>query len=191
MNTVERDEAGRSFRSLLERAMRGDQPAAWELLETYGSHFLHLLVMKRRELGELPLDAARVVALAWELIRYEPPDRDAQRAAAADEQLNALVLAARLEAPPDLRSETVGMQNSEYPTLGGSSEASSKSAADQIESARRRWQHLTVGPAEHKKILKLRLNGASFEEIASELGLAEAVVRRVIHNLAREGQSPP
>lgn len=201
MNPSDHEPTEGRFRALLERALHGDHDAAWELLEFYGSHLLHLLIVKRREQGDLPVDAVKLVSQAWELLRRETPPKSRRPKRRASSKVRSAASPASPalaplpapapppSAPPPLPSEqpTVGVATPDLPTLKEPhSPATPASAEDQVSSARQRWKHLTVNSEMNRRIVKLRLKGASFEEIAAELGLAEPVVRRVILSMARQ-----
>lgn len=186
------DKAGRSggrFRVLLQRALRGDEEAAWELLQDYGAQLLHLALVKRRERrpdGSPAADAPRLVAQLWEFVRPESSPADGSIASSTAEPSlpdplpNSSDLA-------DAELPTVGVSSAELPTLGSPSLlAGQQSPEEQLDSARRRWKHLLVTPALRAQVLHERLQGAAIADIAAQLGLAELVVKRILEQEVRQ-----
>lgn len=239
MNQVDRQEKGGRFRALLERALRGDQAAAWMLIEAYGAHLLQMLVTKRKEQGELTVDPVRLVADLWEPLRPEAPApgrRSARQGSSPTWTDGPPTGRAARRPPPESESHstppgsrpvvdskslddasgeslddpdrytpgltelerlsrrasasedaTVDMSRADMATYkADDGPVEPASEVEQIASARRRWKHLIVTPDHHRRIMRSRLMGLSYAEIATELGLAEPVVRRVIQQLTAD-----
>lgn len=190
MNLEKNEESGSRFRLLLQRALRGDHDAAWKLIENYGNQLLHLLIVRRRDLrgvSDGPLDAPKLIAFLWEGLKGGMAGPDSVRR--TEELALALQAATTDDAPPNLADpelSTVGLPSAEFPTLSTPSIFEGpQTPQEQLESARRRWKHLLVTPAVRSEILRQRLHGAAITEIASQLEIAEAVVRHVLDHEVR------
>jgi len=186
------EQSGGRFRALLQRALRRDHEAAWQLLEEYGDQLLHMLLIKRREQPDSPGDASQLVALLWDFLRPGHFKTNSVSTSAVDD--SSLDIESVTESQDHLTSAdvaTVGLSSPEAPTLNTTSVFGDYPSLEaQLESARRRWKHLIVTPSIHSRILQQRLQGASIAEIANELGLSEPVVKHVLANQVRH-EGPP
>jgi len=182
----------REFQDLLRRVQAGSEDAAWELVERYGEGIRRAV---RRSLAS-PLrskfDSLDFVQLVWSSFfrgrdrvgRFERP-----------EQLVAfLAVMARNKVGLELRRR---LSTSKYNVRRERS--CDESAIEHVEAsprqpgpidvaiAREQWNRLVTGQPEHcRRIIQLRLQGRTYQEISSDLGIAESTVRRFVQKLFLE-----
>jgi RNA polymerase sigma factor (sigma-70 family) len=181
------------FCLLMQRVKAGSPNAAAELLETFGPQLIRVV---RRHLSprlRAKFDSADFVQAVWgsffansdRLQAFEKPEELAAflttlaRNKVVDEfrrRLQSRKWNVMLETPIAPRSDG-------EPTLASSREPS----PSQVAIAREQWNFLLAGqPTHHQRIVQLRYAGATYREIAEELGIDERTARRVIDRLSRE-----
>jgi RNA polymerase sigma factor (sigma-70 family) len=183
-----------SFESLLDQVRHGSEEAAWQLIEEYGSHILSVV---RRQLDRemrARLDSQDLVQAVWKSFFT---DRDRMEAIVSPQQLIAFLASMARNKVIDefrrnirtskrdieredgeIRNEKLDYQRGRDPT------------PSQVAIARERWSSMLAERSNlHQQIIRLRLSGASFEAIATQLEINERTARRVIDQLWQERQS--
>lgn len=179
-----------SFESLLDQVRHGSEEAAWQLIEDYGSHILSVV---RRQLDRdmrARLDSQDLVQAVWKSFFT---DRDHMEAIVNPQQLIAfLAKMARnkvvdefrrnIRTRRDIEREDAEIRNEKLDYQRGRDPTPS-----QVAIARERWSSMLAQRSDlHQQIIRLRLSGASFEAIATELAINERTARRVIDQLWQE-----
>ena len=186
-------EAEREIRELIERIRRGDQKAAYELVEQFEPHVRRIVRARLPERLRTRFDSMDFVqsvwgAVFWKLhrgeVQFDNRQQFAQflailaRGKVIDEvrrHLGTQKKNMELEVPVDAGDEgAVG--------LDGKDPTPSRvvAAREELEALLRRRRDV------HRKILLLRAQGYTFVEIAKELGLDERTARRVVHSAQEE-----
>jgi len=169
------------FAILMSDVRRGSQVAAWQLLEIYGNHVMK--VIRRRLNNQLrsKFDSQDFAQAVWKSFFQ---DRDRLVAMQSPEQFIRYVQAIAANKVID---ETRKRQTARYSV--GREEALDDGAGDaprpsEIAVARETWERIMSDQsAEHKRIVELRFQGHTFEEIAAQLSINERTARRVIAKL--------
>ena len=183
------------FASLMERVQRGEQQAAWELLETYGSHLQRYV---RRSLSRdlrSRFDSVDFVQVVWASFFREP---DKLRRITTPADLMAYLAAlARNKVVNEVRREVHAQKRDlrREIRLDAVHDEDKRDLAsrDPTPSAvamfRERWNRLVSGqPSQVRRIVELRFAGATYNEIADELHIHERTARKAIEKLV-QGES--
>lgn len=184
-------ESSQEFASLMERLREGSDEAAHELLETYGSHIYRAVRRRLNQQLRSRFDSQDFVQAVWASFF-------ANRAAVAnfDDPASLTAFLSRIAANKvieECRRRMTSKKdnvNLERPTdaFGHPSDRNLPSAdptASQVAIANEQWDRLVAGqPARYQRMLELRTQGATFEEIATTLGVNEKTVRRIVQKLS-------
>ncbi len=175
------------FQELFCQMREGSSEAAWELLEIYGPHIK--AVVRKRLYGRMRAmyDSEDFVQGVWaSLFRIQDKLKDIKDPARFVKML------AKNKVIDEIRKRSQSTKYTEGPprsiddpemplanALPGDSPRPSEWAV-----AREQWEHLVAGESEQsRRILKLRMAGVTFGEIAKELGINERTARRVMDRL--------
>lgn len=181
------------FASLMERVRQGSQEAAWELLEHYGSHLQRYV---RRSLNRdlrSKFDSIDFVQVVWASFFREPEKM--RRINSEGELMAYLAAMARNKVVGEVRRRLDTQKHNarlEVPLdqvfdKSKSDLSSRDPSPSQVAIFRERWNHLVDGqPTQVKRIVELRFNGATYEEIAEELHIHERTARKAIKRLTDE-----
>lgn len=174
------------FRGLMQRIREGSEEAAWELVDRYGERIRHVVRRMLNQRLRSKFDSLDFVQLVWSsFFRAGFQPGQFQR----PEQLAAFLLAmARnkvgMEVRRRLGAEKYNL-NREAPLDEGKEEVSgSQPTPVEVVIARERWNRMLQDQPEHgRRIIELRLQGYTCQEIADSLHLAERTVRRFLKRL--------
>lgn len=189
----------------MQRVHDGDQQAAWELLDRYGTYLLYVVRQNLPSRLRSMFDSADFAQNVWASF-FRQPDIFQQLAAPKD-LLNYLRGIARNKLTMESRRR---FGTAKYDLNRESSLDDVASAADgetspkhaepadgrypppsQVAMVREKWdQWVAKQSPQGQRIIDLRFRGASFNEIAAELKINEKTARRVIENLIRELDPP-
>jgi RNA polymerase sigma factor (sigma-70 family) len=184
------DEA-QEFADLMRRVREGDQQAAWDLLESYGSHLLRSV---RRSLGRemrARYDSIDFVQVVWASFFREP--EKLQRLTTPAELMAYLTALARNKVVSEVR-ETRAQKRDVRREIrldaihrrDDSDLASRDPTPSAVAIYRERWNRLVDGqPSMVKKVIERRVAGATYTEIAAELQIHERTARKVVERLLR------
>jgi len=178
------------FCSLMKQVSEGSEEAAWALVEEYGEVIRRAVRRALNNKLRSKFDSLDFVQLVWSsffrarnrLDRFEHP---AQLAAF-------LLTIARnkvgMEVRRRLQTERYDL-NREYsldaPAMIQHEIADHKPLPIDIAVARERWNHLLSGQPPHcRRIIRLRLQGRTYKNIASILDIDESTVRRFLNRLS-------
>jgi RNA polymerase sigma-70 factor (ECF subfamily) len=177
-----------TFTQLMDRLTHGSQDAAWELIEVYGPHVRRYVRRTLTQDLRSKFDSIDFAQVVWASFFREP---DRIRQLTTPQQLlgylasmarNKVVSETRkriFSQKHDIRRE-VSLENTEP----GEALVSSDPTPSSVAVARERWNRLVDRqPADVRRILELRFQGETYDEIAKRMQINERTVRRAIARL--------
>jgi RNA polymerase sigma-70 factor (ECF subfamily) len=181
------------FQILLKRVQSGSQEATCELIEQYTSHIVRAVRRKLNKSIRTKFDSVDFVQAVWasfftdpkQLADFSRPDELVRYLAALAHNKVIDEIRRRMETQKYSVNRERSLNDSEYKLssrLAGREPSPSEVAvADEL------WGRLLQGlPEHHRRILELRREGNTHQQIASRLGLNERTVRRVIQSVLQE-----
>lgn len=178
------------LKTLLSRMRDGSQDAAWEVVERYGPHIRAVVRRKLSRSLRSAFDSDDFVQAVWvSFVRARPKldkiERPAQLIALlATMARNKIVDQARRK---KLHDEAM---NALFPGVVDSPHARTPRSADKTTSAsqiaivREQWERMLQRKPDHyRKVLEMRLTGATYVSIGEKLSLNEKTVRRIVSRL--------
>lgn len=169
------------FTALMSQVRHGSQFAAWQLLEIYGNHVLK--VVRRRLNNQLrsKFDSQDFAQAVWNSFFR---DRERLVSMESPEQFIKYLQAI---ASNKVIDETRKRHTARYSIAREEELAEGRDSAprpSEIAVARETWERMMSDQsAEHQRIVELRFQGHTFEEIAAQLSINERTARRVIARL--------
>ncbi|HUT09618.1 MAG TPA: sigma-70 family RNA polymerase sigma factor [Thermoguttaceae bacterium] len=182
-----------AFRALIRDVCEGSEDAAWELVERYGDA-IHRAVRRALNRRLRPkFDSIDFVQLVWssffrnraKLKQFNQPKEMAAFLAAMARNKVGMEVRRRLMT----EKYNVNRERSlNEPALQVEAErVASHVSPEETAIARERWNQLLEGQPQHyRQIIRLRLEGRTYQDIADSLHLAESTVRRFLKKLFRE-----
>ena len=182
------DQNQREFEALKRRVREGCPEAVGELLARYGPEILHVVRRRLHRKLRTHFDSVDFVQGVWASFFAMPPDvfqqfdtPQALRSYLVEMASNKVIDAFRQ------RFRTMKNNGNRERSLDGSVAGQARAlparqpTPSQVASAREEWARMLQGkPAHQQKILLLRQQGKTHQEIAQELGLNERTVRRLL-----------
>lgn len=206
MDATGDDRHGSRFRDLMARIKEGDQQAAWQLLDEYGTYLLH--VIRRHLPAQLrsKYDSTDFFQNVWASF-FRKPDVF-QRFDGPKDLLNYLRGMARNKLTMESRRrfgtakydvtreaslDDPRPETSRTETMPSLEPADSRQPAPSyVAMVREQWnQWMAKQSPQNQQIVDLRFRGASFDEIASQLKINERTARRIIDSLIHELSPAP
>lgn len=194
------------FRELMVRIQQGDQQAAWQLLDEYGTYLLH--VIRRHLPAQLrsKYDSTDFFQNVWASFFRKP--QLLQRFDGPKDLLNYLRGMARNKLTMESRRrfgtakydvnreaslENFGSASDRAGDMGAPDPADHRQPApSHVAMVREQWnQWLAKQSPQNQQIVDLRFRGASFDEIATQLKINERTARRIIDSLIHELSPAP
>jgi RNA polymerase sigma factor (sigma-70 family) len=185
------------FGALIERVKRGDQDAAWRILELYGSHLQRYVRRSSHRDMRSKFDSIDFVQVCWASFFREP--QRLQNITTPAELMSYLATLARNKVVSEVRrrinsqKRDVRREVSLHEVCDSDREAlvGRDPTPSSVAICRERWEQLVAGqPTLTRKIVELRFEGATYEQIASELRINERTARRTIHRLIDDVEAP-
>ena len=181
------------FRDLIRRVSEGSEDAAWELVQRYGETVRRAVRRKLNKKLRPKFDSMDFVQLVWSSFfrarhRLERFDRPGELAAF-------LVTMARNKVGMELRRRlltekyNVNREHSLYESdiRNRADYAGRQPVPVEVVIAREQWDRMLRDLPEHyREIIRLRLQGRTYRDIADSLQLAESTVRRFLKKLFRK-----
>jgi RNA polymerase sigma-70 factor (ECF subfamily) len=183
------DEA-KEFESLMQRVERGEQQAAWELLEAYGSHLQRYVRRSLSREMRTRFDSVDFVQVVWASFFREP--EKLRRISSPAELMAYLATLARNKVVTEVRREVHTQKRDMRREIRldavHDKDQHDLASRDPTPSAvamfRERWNRLVDGQPPHvRRIVELRFAGATYTEIAEELHIHERTARKAIERL--------
>lgn len=178
--------ANDEFRRALSQVRRGSDDALWEIIETYEPHIQRVV---RRRLGtqlRSKYDTMDFVQMVWKSIFEDP--QQFQRFDVPEQLIAFLAKMAQNKIDTEYRRR-LGTQKHNINREAPWEEPDNQSpraceTPSQIAIARELWDELIRDlPPKHREVVRMRLEGATFTEIAERLEMHERTARKVIKNL--------
>lgn len=180
------------FETLLSRLRLGDEDAAWDLVCEYGPHVV--AVLRRRLNGQIRarVDSQDLAQAVWKSFFLGLGDMQDIRS--PEQLIAALVRMAHYKLLNAYRDQLYAprrgaVQEVPFVPQDGEGEriAGRVATPSQFAIARERWQEmLRQGSPEEQEVLRRRMRGDTFENIADSLGISTRTVQRVVAGLWRE-----
>lgn len=182
-----------SFRDLMRRVRDGSDEAAWELVDLYGEMIRRAVRRALNQRLRSKFDSLDFVQIVWSSFfrarfRSEQFDRP--------EELTAFLVAmARNKVGMEIRRRlltekyNLNRENSLDGDKGDAWEGISDHQPGPIDVAiaRERWHQMMEDQPDHyRRIIQLRLQGYTYQDIADSLQVAESTVRRFLKRLFHE-----
>ena len=177
------------FRCMLAGIRAGSENAAWQFIEVYGPH-IHRIVRRlldRRLRSQF--DSVDFVQAVWASF-FREPDQIRSFETLPD-LINYLSAAARNKVIDEARRRlgtrkyNVKLERSfNDSSLAGAELPAVGPTPDQVAIARETWSRLVANqPTQHREVIRLRFQGATFLEIAAQLEIHERTARKIIKRL--------
>ena len=186
------DEAS-EFASLMKRVQEGSQEAAWELLETYGSHLQRYVRRSLNREMRSKFDSVDFVQVVWASF-FREPDK-IRRLNTPAELMAYLSALARNKVITEVRRRLQSQKHDVRREVRFDAvveeDRSNLASRDPTPSAvaifRERWQRLMHGQtANVQRVVELRFQGLTYDEIAAHLGIHERTARKAIEKLTEQ-----
>lgn len=179
------------LQSLLERVRQGDGDAARELLVHFEPHVRRVVRRRLPVVMRSKFDSMDFVQSVWgdffpKLARgeidFESPQRLARFLALVAQAKVTNEFRRRFGKKLDIHKE-VAMGNGLIYVPGKTGDAT----PSQNLAANERLEAILSGrPETHKKVLEMRSQGFTFDEIAEKLGITERTARRILHGVEKD-----
>jgi RNA polymerase sigma factor (sigma-70 family) len=181
------------FRELMSQMRSGSTEAAWELVELYGPHIRAVVRRMLDERMRTMFDSEDFAQAVWaSVIRMQDRLRDIDEprrfvgflAALARNKVVDEVRRRKQTLKHDIR-RTRSLDDSHF--RPGAAVAAPQATPSQWAIAREKWTKLLASqPEKYRRVLELRLSGATYTEIAAELEINERTARRVVERLLKD-----
>ncbi len=179
------------FQKTLQEISTGSHTAVWHFIQTYGHHVQRVV---RRRMGSQmrsKFDSADFVQMVWASFFRDPSC--IRNVESPKQLLNFLAAMARNKVIDQARhrntSETSGLNTAQDSTRPAQNEMPGfvdYSTPSQYAMARERWQQMMSDPSDrNRRVVQMRMQGASYAEIASRLGIGETTARDILQRLAK------
>lgn len=180
------------FDVLMKRLRDGSQAAARELLEFYGDHVYRAVRRRLNRQMRAKFDSQDFVQAVWAsffadlnvISNFDRPESLIAFLARVASNKVIDECRRRMKAQKRDIERDQPIEDSEFGTQS-SSLAAEQPTASEVAIAKEQWSRLVDGqPTHYRKILELRAEGSTYNEIAQSLGVNEKTVRRVIIRLS-------
>jgi RNA polymerase sigma factor (sigma-70 family) len=181
------------FRELIRQVREGSEDAAWALVERYGDRVQRAVRRSLNQRLRSKFDSLDFVQLVWSslfrtrsrLDRFERPEELAAFLITMARNKVGMEVRRRLCTDKYNVNREVSLDGNLFDVPGPLS--SHEPPPIEVAIARERWENLMGGQPERcRRIVGLRLQGNTCQQIADELGMAECTVRRFLKKLSRE-----
>lgn len=179
------------LQNLLERVRQGDEEAVRELLVHFEPHVRRVVRQRLPMVMRSKFDSMDFVQSVWgdffpKLARgeisFDSPQRLAKFLAVVAQAKVTNEFRRRFGKKLDIHKE-VAMGNGLYYVPGKTGDPT----PSQILVANERLAAIMSGrPEMHKKIIELRSQGFTFDEVAEKVGITERTVRRILHDVEKD-----
>jgi RNA polymerase sigma-70 factor (ECF subfamily) len=180
------------FQGLMERVREGSEEAAWELVERYGDAVRRAVRRALNARLRPKFDSLDFVQLVW--LSFFRQSEHALRFTQPAELVAFLAKMATNKVGLEVRRRLLTQKynvNRESPLEQSVAEevrvCDRQPAGIDVAIAREQWDRIVSGqPQGYRKIIQLRLQGLTNQEIADRLHIAQSTVRRFLKKLFRE-----
>lgn len=174
------------FQQILHRICEGSDDAVWEFIESYGPHIQRVIRRRLHPQLRTRFDSVDFMQMVWASFFAQP--EAIRRFRDRDDLIRYLMTVARNKVVDESRRRHNAMRNlppeDETPQRADATRAPQPTPS-QIAMARERWESMMNGHTErNRRIVQLRMSGATYLEIGQTLGIHERTARQVIADLA-------
>lgn len=180
------------FAELIEQVRAGSQDAAWQLVEKYGRDVQRFVRRSLHQRLRSKFDSLDFVQIVWGSF-FRAPER-LQGMARAEQLIAYLATLAKFKVLTEVRRR---LQTEKYDVkredVSGASHPSPDEnsgplpTASAVAIAKERWDQLLADePEQVRRIVELRLQGTTYNEIADNLHIHERTARKTIKRLLRK-----
>lgn len=177
------------FRRAMNSLRNGDENAAWDLIEQYEHHLKRVVRRRLDERMRSKFDSVDFVQMVWTSFFRHP-----SRVVSFDEPeqlIKYLVQVAKHKVIQEYRRR---LQTQKYDVTkeqsmndsrgGGVGAPVTAETPSEIAMARERWTNLMSNQSErNRQIVRMRIGGATYQEIGEKLEIHERTARRVVEEL--------
>ncbi len=194
MMTDDKDDSS-ELEELLERIRAGSEEAAWDFIEIYGPHLRRIVRRKLDTQLRSQFDSLDFVQMVWASFFCEP--QEIKEFDGPEKLIGYLATVARNKVVQEyrrrVRTQKYNVTRERSLEEMDPDEASfsrNQATPSQVAMARERWARILKGqPERHRRIVQMRIHGATFEEIGRDLGIHERTARKIMDQLLRS-ESP-
>lgn len=186
-------EEARHFRGLLQEIREGSEDAAWELVENYGEPIRRAVRRALNSRLRSKFDSLDFVQIVWssffrdreQLDRFDRPEDLAAFLAKMARNKVGMEIRRRMQTEKYNLARERSLDD--LPEQGGEEPSGDEPPPMGVAIAREQWDRMMANqPAHYRRIVQMRLEGHTYQEIADTLDLAESTVRRFVKRLFRE-----
>ena len=181
------------FRLLLTQVKDGSHEATRELIERYGPHIFRAVRRKLNKAIRAKFDSVDFVQVVWasffavpqKLVEFDRPEELIGYLAAMAHNKVVDEIRRRMETDKYNVNREQSLDDSARGL--GARLTTRQPSPSEVAVADELWERLLQGkPDRHRRIIELRRNGYTYQQIAYQLGLNERTVRRVIRLVLEE-----
>lgn len=181
------------FRELMDRIRGGSEEAAWELVERYGDRVQRAVRRSLNQRLRSKFDSLDFVQLVWssffrtkgQVNRFDRPEELAAFLITMARNKVGMEVRRRLSTEKYNINREISLEQRDARIPFGIPDR--EPAPVEIVIARERWDRIMENqPGRYRRIVELRLQGNTHQEIADEIGVAACTVRRFLKKLSRE-----
>jgi len=181
------------FRSLMRQVGEGSESAAWTLVETYGPYILRTIRRMLHVDIRSKFDSTDFVQAVW--ASFFSGRGDLRRLETPEQLVAYLTTMARNKLVSEVRRRTISQKYNvrrERPLVESGGPGSPRALArdptpSEVAVAREQWERMLHNqPPHYRSIIRLRLCGETYDDIAEQLQLSGRTVQRVLKKLLRE-----
>lgn len=177
------------FRQTLQQISEGSEQAVWHFIEKYGPHIQRVIRRRLHPQMRSKFDSGDFVQMVWFSFFTHPIQT--HRFRGPEDLMSYLAAMAKHKVIDAWRrkatAETCDVDSPQEPgqeEQGSSAQRVDNSTPSKIAIARERWQKMMDDPSDHRRrVVQLRLQGASYAEIARSLGIGETTARELIEKM--------
>lgn len=186
-------ESSAHFSDLMQQVRQGSDTAARELLIRYGDHILRAVRRRLHQRMRSKFDSQDFVQAVWASFFADLPH--ASRLACPRDLIAFLARTAANKVVGEHRRRMTGLKRNinreiSIENCSASSDfplASAEPTASQVAIANEQWGRLVADQPDHyRRVLELRVSGATIEQISEEMNLHERTVRRILQKLSQQ-----
>jgi RNA polymerase sigma-70 factor (ECF subfamily) len=182
------DQVGNDFRAVIERISAGSEEAVWELIENYGPHIQRVVRRRLNQSLRSKFDSIDFVQMVWASLFADLNKIANQRD--PEELILYLVGMARNKVLEETRRrfkfERYNVSKERSLTQSDLVEPESVKKHDtpsQHLIAKEQLQRMMGSSQRDRRIVQMRLKGATYTQIAKAMGMHERTIRQIVESI--------